>query len=260
MASTEATSREVAMERKAAAGKWKGGRRPFGYHANTAAQALVPDLAEAAIVRLVFGLYTQDRLGARAMTNTLNERGHRTTSGGRWSAHQVLRVLANRVYLGDQSFRGIITTSCHPPVIEQITFEQAQRLMSARARIMPSVRPAARTYLLTGLIRCLSCGSAMLGTRAHGKTRIYRYYTCYRRTRYDTTACGGQRIDADAIEHAVTSALAGFYRHQHHLIADAIAAAQASPTADHDARRGELAATERRHRVPHPACHRHWTC
>jgi hypothetical protein len=50
-----------------------------------------------------------------------------------------------------------------------------------------------------------------LGARAHG-TRVYRYYSCYRRSRYDTAACGGQRIDAHAIEAAVTSALVGFYR------------------------------------------------
>jgi site-specific DNA recombinase len=30
------------MERKAAAGKWKGVRRPFGYQVDAAAQALVP--------------------------------------------------------------------------------------------------------------------------------------------------------------------------------------------------------------------------
>lgn len=99
-------------------------------------------------------------------------------------------------------------------------------------------------YLLTGLIRCPSCGSAMLGTRAHGKTRVYRYYSCYRRTRYDTSTCGAQRIDADAIEDAVTGALASFYRGQHALIADAIAAAQASHAAANEGRRAELAATE----------------
>jgi site-specific DNA recombinase len=85
----------------------------------------------------------------------------------------------------------------------------------------------------------------MLGTRAHGKTRTYRYYTCYRRTRYDSTACGGQRVDADAIEAAVIGALAGFYRHQHHLIAAAISAARASCAAAHDGRRAEIAATDR---------------
>jgi site-specific DNA recombinase len=232
------------MERKAAAGKWKGGRRPFGYQADTVAQALVPDTAEAAVVRLIFDLYTRNRLGARTIANTLNERGHRTTTGGRWSAHQVLRVLANRAHLGELTFRGITATGCHPPVIEQTTFDRAQRILAARAGDRAKRAASGSDYLLTGLIRCPSCGSAMLGTRAHGKTRIYRYYSCYRRTRYDTTACGGRRIDADAIEHAITAALAGFYRHQHDLIADAIAAARDSHAADQHGRHGELAATE----------------
>lgn len=63
-------------------------------------------------------------------------------------------------------------------------------------------------------------------------------------SRYDTSACGAQRIDADAIEDAVTGALASFYRGQHVLIADAIAAAQASHAADDEARRAELGAAE----------------
>jgi hypothetical protein len=45
--------------------EWWSGRPPFGYHADTVAQALVPDIAEAAMVRLIFDLYTRDRLGAR---------------------------------------------------------------------------------------------------------------------------------------------------------------------------------------------------
>jgi site-specific DNA recombinase len=233
------------MERKAASGKWKGGRRPFGYHVDTAAQGLVPDPAETTVIRLIFNLYAQERLGARAIANTLNDRGHRTTTTGQWSAHQVLRVLSNRIYLGELSFRGITTTGCHPPIIEQTTFDQAHRILAARGEDHAKRAASGSDYLLTGLIRCPTCGSAMLGTRAHGKTRAYRYYTCYRRTRYGTTACGGQRIDADAIEHAITGALADFYRHQHDLIADAIAKAQASHTAEHRTRRAELAATER---------------
>ncbi len=84
-------------------------------------------------------------------------------------------------------------------------------------------------YLLTGLIRCPACGAALLGTRAHGKTKTYRYYSCYRRI--------------DTIEQAVTGALAGFFRHQHNLIA--VAATQAGHAADHESRHAELAATER---------------
>jgi site-specific DNA recombinase len=232
------------MERKAASGKWKGGRRPFGYQVDTVEQALVQDTAEAAIVRLIFDLYTRDRPGTRTIANTLNERGHRTTTGGRWSAHQVVRVLTNRIYLGELTFRRITTTGCHPPVIEQATFDEAQRILAARAGDRAKRAASGSDYLLTGLIRCPACGSAMLGTRAHGRTRIYRYYTCYRRTRYDTEVCGGQRIGADAIEHAVTAALISFYRSQHDLIGDAIAAARASHAAAHQGRSAELAATQ----------------
>jgi site-specific DNA recombinase len=231
------------MERKAAAGKWKGGRRPFGYQVDTAAQALVPDPAETTVIRLIFDLYARDRLGARAIANTLNDRGHRTTTGGRWSAHQVLRVLTNRVYLGELSFRGITTAGCHQPIAEPQVFEQAKQILAARGQDHARRAASGSDYLLTGLIRCPSCGSAMIGTRAHGKTRTYRYYSCYRRTRYDTAACGGQRINAGAIEQAVIAALAGFYRHQHELIADAIAYAQASHSAAHKTRQAELTKT-----------------
>jgi Recombinase/Recombinase zinc beta ribbon domain len=211
----------------------------------TAACSLVPDPCETAVVRLIFDFYTRDRVGARAIANALNERGHPTTTSGRWSAHQVLRVLSNRVYLGELSFRGIIATCCHPPIIEPTTFDEAQRLLAARGEDHAKRAASGSDYLLTGLIRCPSCSSAMIGTRAHGKTRIYRYYTCCRRSRYDTATCGGQRIDADAIEQAVTSALAGFYRDEHALIADAITAAHASHAAAHDAWRAQLAAAGR---------------
>jgi site-specific DNA recombinase len=40
------------MERKAAAGKWKGGRRPFCYQVDPATSTLIPCQHEAAVVRL----------------------------------------------------------------------------------------------------------------------------------------------------------------------------------------------------------------
>ena len=108
----------------------------------------------------------EPRRGARTIANTLNERGHRTTSGGQWSAHQVLRVLSNRIYLGELTFRGITCAGCHPPIIEQTTFDEAQRLLSARGEDHAAKRAASGSdYLLTGLMRCPACGSDMLGTR-----------------------------------------------------------------------------------------------
>jgi site-specific DNA recombinase len=232
------------MERKAAAGKWKGGRRPYGYQVDKATSTLVVDAGEAAVVRLAFGLYTRDRLGGKTIARMLNDRGHRTTTGGPWSAHQVLRVLSNRIYLGELTFRGITATSSHPAIIDDAAFAEAQRILAARGEDHAKRAANGSDYLLTGLMRCPSCGKAMIGTRAHGRSRVYRYYTCFTRVRYDTARCPSTRLDADAVEHAIITALADFYRHQHDLIADAIAQAQASHAAGADGRRAELAAAQ----------------
>jgi hypothetical protein len=58
------------------------------------------------------------------------------------------------------------------------------------------------------------------GTRAHGASRVYRYYTCF------------------------TRALATFYRDQRDLIAGAITQAQASDAAAQNGHRAELAGAE----------------
>ncbi len=235
------------MERKAAAGKWKGGRRPFGYRADAAASTLVPDPGEAAVVRLTFDTYIRDRLGARTIANLLNDRGHRTTTGGRWSAHQVLRVLSNRIYLGELTFRGITCAGCHPPVVEQTTFDEAQRILAARGEDHAKRAASGSDYILTGLIRCPACGKRHARhPRPRPKTRIYRYYSCYRRTRYNSTACGGQRGSTPTPSKMPSSAhWPVSTAHQHDLIAEAITKGAGAATRPmQDGRRGELAATD----------------
>src|SRR5690606_24886756 len=95
------------MERKAAKELWKGGRRPFGYTVAHDTHRLVHSIAESPIVRLLFRLYTQAWLGSRAGAEVPDDRGCRTTTGGTWSAYHVLRVLSNRIYIGELAFREI---------------------------------------------------------------------------------------------------------------------------------------------------------
>jgi site-specific DNA recombinase len=100
--------------------------------------------------------------------------------------------------------------------------------------------------LLTGLIRCPQCGRGYIGTAAHGRSSTYRYYTCWSRARYGTTAgCDVHRFNADAIETAITTALLGFYTNHSQLIADAITAFQARHAADSSRQQEELAALTR---------------
>ncbi|MGW0056538.1 recombinase family protein [Nocardia nova] len=230
------------MERKATKGLWKGGRRPVGYLPDPATHTLTPHPDEAPTVVLIYRLYTRDRLGSRAIAHILNERGHRTTTGGTWSGHQVLRTLSNPVYIGELSFRDITVADCHPPLIDIDTYTEAARLLAERGEDHAHRRANASDYTLTGRMRCPSCGTAMIGTRAHGKTKVYRYYTCHSRSRYDSTRCNGYRLNADEVETAVLHSLATFYRTQHTLITDAVTAAQREHHAGRDAHHAELSA------------------
>jgi site-specific DNA recombinase len=229
------------MERKAARGKWKGGRRPFGYQVDTATATLVPDEHEAVVVRTIFDLYTRDRLGSRLIATTLNERGHRTTTGGPWSAYQVIRALANRTYLGELTFRDHTVTNTHEPLIDPQVWAQAETILAARGESAAHRAASGSDYHLTGLLRCPQCGKAMLGTRATGRTRTYRYYTCFARARYGTAHCDAPRLNADAVDTAILDALVRFYRTQHGLIADAVTAAEHDHHAAHADRHAELA-------------------
>ncbi|WP_227999013.1 zinc ribbon domain-containing protein [Nocardia australiensis] len=52
-------------------------------------------------------------------------------------------------------------------------------------------------------MRCPRCGQSMVGTRATGRNRSYRYYTCGSRSRYSSAECDQPRLDADSVDQAV---------------------------------------------------------
>jgi site-specific DNA recombinase len=193
---------------------------------------------------LIFDLYTSDRLGSKVIASVLNDRGHRTTTGGTWSGYQVLRVLGNRIYIGELSFRGITVTDCHKPLVDPDVFAEAERILAERGEDYSHRAANGSDYTLTGLLRCPKCGKAMVGTRATGKTKTYRYYTCFTRARYSTDACDADRLNADALEPAIIDALADFYRHHHDLISAAVTDAREQYAAGQDDQRSELTVVE----------------
>ena len=99
--------------------------------------------------------------------------------------------------------------------------------------------PPTADYHLTGLISCPDCGNAYIGTAATGRTRTYRYYTCYSRNRYGTAGCQGPRLDADQADTAVLHALCDFYTRTPHLITAAITRARAHHHQGHASHRAE---------------------
>jgi site-specific DNA recombinase len=146
--------------------------------------------------------------------------------------------------LGELTFRDTTVTDTHEPIISTDTWTHAETILDARGESHAHRAASGSDYVLTGLLRCPQCGKAIIGTRATGRNRTYRYYTCFTLTRYDASKCNFTRLNADAVDTAVLDALASFYRTQHTLIRDAITTAQAQHRAAHTDRRAELAAVE----------------
>lgn len=229
------------MERKAAKGKWTGGTIPYGLQLDRERDIPVPHPTEATVVRQIFTTYAHDRIGTRAIADQLNQRGIRTRFGKPWSGTTIGNMLSNRVYLGDKIFGDVCVEDAHPAIISRELFEDVQRILILRGEEGSRRRAANSDYDLTGLITCPDCGLKYIGTAATGRSRSYRYYTCYSRVRYGRHGCSGPRLPADELDDAVLAALVGLYADST-LIDEAVAAERRFRSQRHRAARDELAA------------------
>jgi site-specific DNA recombinase len=205
---------------------------------------LVAHPNEATILREIFGLYATSGVGTRALATALNERGLRTRSGRPWSGLTIGRMLTNRTYLGELNYRTVSVPDAHLPLIDAALYAEVQRIFASRSNVRP-VRAASHSdYHLTGLIICPECGQKYVGTSAHGRRRVYRYYTCVRRSRYGPAGCTAPRLQADIADELILAALVDFYADSG-LIADAANAAQQQRDTTRTLRREELATVQR---------------
>jgi len=230
------------MERKARRGEWTVGSYPYGYHRGPDAPGLTPDPAAAQVVRDVFDRYVTHRQGSGAIAEWLNKRGLRTSRGGPWTRASVLKVLGNRVYRGEVPFRGLWHAGQHPSLVDADLYVAAQRLRAGRAHSPAQRRTNPSPFLLSSLrLVCDRCGSPLVGTAAHNRSRRYDYYTCVTRSRHGKAACDQDRLRRDQLEAAVLGQLAEVYANAT-VLRQALGAADQQWRAEEGARRSRLAA------------------
>jgi site-specific DNA recombinase len=230
------------MERKASRGEWTVGSYPYGYRRGASGPGLEPDPAAAQVVGDMFHRYLTQRLGSGPIATWLNERGLRTTRGQPWTRASVLRVLGNRVYRGEVPFRGVWHPGRHEAIVEADVFEAAQRLRASRAHAPSQRRANPSPFLLSGLhLVCDRCGSPLVGTAAHNRSRRYDYYTCVTRLRHGRAACDQDRLRRDHLEAAVLGQLTEIYANTD-LLRASLAAADQQWRQEHVARQERIAA------------------
>jgi site-specific DNA recombinase len=233
------------IERRAKEGRWATGRLPFGYRRNEHKE-VIPDERTAPTVKRIFELYTSGRLGTAAIARQLTDEQAPAPPSG-WQPAIAQLVLQNEAYLGRVLWRGESLPGLHEPLIDDLTFKRAQRLLRQRSEDMALRRSNPGDYLLSGLVRCGRCRRAYVGASARGNGGLYHYYACSGRQKLGRKACDGERIPRDK-QAAVLRQLAALYR-DGTLIRDALEAAAAKAQKAQRAlaeQRGALAEETRR--------------
>jgi site-specific DNA recombinase len=189
-------------------GQWTGGHAPLGYRSEKS--HLLIHEEEAPWVKQVFDWYLEGT-SALSISQRLNAaqvplKTARSQRPNPWTKDLVLRILRNRIYLGEISCQGEFVVAEHPGLIDSGVFARVQRMLEPKAR---RDRQACRNpiYLVRGTLRCGICGAPMTSASTFKEGRLYRYYRCRTRDKQGKDVCPTVQVPAEAIETFVVDRL-----------------------------------------------------
>ena len=158
-----------------------------------------------AVVRRIFDMALQGK-SILDVTKTLNAEGIPTTNGKKWLKTTIHTMLANEAYTGAVVW-GIKAKDKAEPVrvenaflaiVSKREFQRAKKLLGSRAPKKVNPRRASSPYLLSGLLKCETCGKAL--TAAEAKSGKYTYYVCHSLLKRGSGTCKTPRLNAKTFE------------------------------------------------------------
>lgn len=164
-------------------GKYGLNFRPFGYNLDLKTGKLTINKKEAKIVRLIFDLYLNGK-GVNQICKYLNDRNISTRDGNTWNDKPLMQMLKNPLYKGSTRWKDFTVNNTHEPIISEDLFEQVQKTIEDRRTTEP--RRVSSRYIFSGKIKCLKCGSPLVGyyttgKLANGETIKYPQYRCLKK-------------------------------------------------------------------------------
>ena len=134
------------------------------------------DEAEAAVVRKIFTLYSQN-YSCESIKRILDADGVKSRNGIPMPKPSIIYMIKNETYNGVYHFGSCRITDAFPKIIDDDLWNTCQEL---RERTTRKHDYRVYDYLLSGKCTCGLCGNNIIGAYSHGWTPDvkYVYYTC----------------------------------------------------------------------------------
>ncbi len=163
-----------------------------------------------AVVKRVFDMVVQGK-SILDVTKTLNAEGIPTTNGKKWLKTTIHTMLDHEAYTGTLVWGAkakdgappVRVENAHPAIVSKRDFQRARKLLASRAPKKMNPRRASSPYLLSGLVKCETCGKAM--TAAEAKSGRYTYYICHSLLKRGKGTCETPRLNAKSFEKLIVS-------------------------------------------------------
>ena len=199
------------MREAASRGFWITPRAPYGYrkvYVQDGAKKrpkLELDSPAAAVVRRIFDMALQGK-STLDITKTLNAEGIASRRGKRWLKSAVHTILNNETYTGavvwgvtsKDGTPPVRVEDAHPAIVSKSEFRRVRKLLGSRAPKSVHPRRASSPYLLSGLVRCETCGKALIASEA--KSGRYTYYVCHSLLKKGRGTCDTPRLNSKRFE------------------------------------------------------------
>ena len=153
--------------------KFNGGSMPIGYVIDEEQHFQIDPLT-APFVLEAFKRYIEGAT-MKELIDFFKEKGIKNKSGGDINYNSIQRMLNNRRYIGEYSFRDIVVSDGIPAIVPKELFDRVQAKL-AKNKKSPARHKAEEDYLLTTKLFCGCCGAYMCGESGKGRSgEVHRY-------------------------------------------------------------------------------------
>ena len=206
------------MREAASRGFWISTYSPYGYRKVPVQDGakkrpkLELDPPADGVVRRIFQMAL---LGTSTLdiTKTLNREGIASPQGSRWTKTTIHRILTNETYTGTlvwgsrakDNVPPVRVDNAFPAIISRDEFERVSAILGSKAPAKIHPRRAASPYLLSGIVRCETCGKAL--TAHEAKSGQFTYYVCHSLLKRGQGACDTPRLNSKRFERMIIDSI-----------------------------------------------------